>query len=69
MAFSNEDKIIIQNDYEKKKQFGLQYLENHPAKKWNYSSVKRLLKKSREISSMDERHGSGRPNNNMDFIE
>ena len=45
----------------KKKKFGLQYLENHPAKKWNYSSVKRLLKKSREISSMDERHGSGRP--------
>ena len=30
-------------------------------KKWDYSSVKRLLEIFRENGSMDGRHGSGRP--------
>ena len=43
-------------------------------KKYDYSSVKRLLKKFRETGSMDRGHGSGRPRTvstgeNMDLIE
>ena len=35
--------------------------KNYPSKKWDYSSVKYLWEKFREIGSMDKWHGSGRP--------
>ena len=43
-------------------------------KKYDYSSVKCLLKQFRETGSMDRRHGSGQPrtvskDKNMDLIE
>ena len=61
MVFSNEDKIIIQNDYEEKGWSAYKIWKNHPSKKWDYYSVKRLMKKFRETGSMDRGHGSGRP--------
>ena len=48
--------------------------KNHPSKKWDYSSVKRLLKKFKETGFMDRRYGSGQPRTvfmkeEMDLIE
>ena len=67
MIFSNEDKMIIQNYFEYIELVGLENLEElsiqkiiiHPEN--HYSSVKCLLKKSRETGSMDSRHGSRQP--------
>ena len=61
MVFSNEDEIIIQNDYKEKTCSTYKIGKNHPSKKWNYSSVKHLLEKFRDTDSMGRRHGSGRP--------
>ena len=75
MVFSNEDKIIIENDYKEKSWSAYKIWKNHPSKKWDYSSVKRLLKKKiSETGSMDRIHGSGRPRivsteDNKDLIE
>ena len=49
-------------------------MKNHPSKNWDYSSVKRLLKKIGEAGSMEIRHGSWWPRTvstegNMDLIE
>ena len=43
MVFSNEDEIIIQNDYKEKSWSTYKIGKNHPSKKWDYSSVKHLL--------------------------
>ena len=74
MVFSNEDKAIIQNDYEEKNWSAYKIWKNHPSKKWCYSSIKRILQKFRETGSMKRKHGSGRPTTvsteeNMDLIE
>ena len=53
MVFSNEDKIIIQNDYEEKSLSAYKVWKNHPSKKWDYYSVKSLLKKFRVTRLMD----------------
>ena len=58
---SNEDKIIIQNDYKEKSWAAYKIWKNHLSKKWDYSFVKGLLKKIIETGSIDRRHGSGRP--------
>ena len=65
--------MIIQNDYEEKDWPAYKIWKNHPSKKWDYSPVKRLLKKFRQVGSINKRHGSGRPRNvfleeNMDLI-
>ena len=49
--FSNENKIIIQNDYKEKGWSAYKIWKNHPSRKLDYSSVKRLLKKIRETGS------------------
>ena len=74
MILSNEDKINNQNDYEEKSWFAYKIWKNHSSKKWDYSSVKRLLKTFRETGSMNRRQGSGQPKTffmeeNMDLIE
>ena len=46
--FSNEEKVIIQNNYEGKNWSAYKIWKNHPLKKWDYSSVKRLLEKFTE---------------------
>ena len=46
ILFSNEDKIIIQSDYEEKSWSACKIWKNHPTKKLNYSSVKLLLKQT-----------------------
>ena len=71
MVFSNDNKIIIQNDYEEKSWSAYKTWKYHPTKKWDDSSVKGLLKNK---YSMGRRHGSGRSKNvstkeNMNFIE
>ena len=73
MIFSNEDKIIIQNNYKEKSWSAYKIWKSHPSKKSDFSSVKCLTKKFRETCSMDRRHGSGQPRTvsmeeNMDFI-
>ena len=53
MVFSNEDKIVIQNDYEEKNWSVYKIWKNHPFKKWDYPSVKHLLKNSEKTGSKD----------------
>ena len=74
MVFLNQDKIIIQKDYKEQSWSAYKIWKKHPSKKWEYSSVKPLLKKFRETDSVDRRHGSGWPRTfcteeNMDLIE
>ena len=49
--FSNENKIIIQNDYKEKGWSAYKIWKNHSFRKCEYSSAKRLLKKIRETGS------------------
>ena len=74
MVFSNEDKIVIQNDYEEKNWSVYKIWKNHPFKKWDYPSVKHLLKNSEKTGSKDWRDGSGwlrtvSTEENVDLIE
>ena len=74
MVFSNEDKIIIQNDYEEKIWSAYKIWKSHSSKIWDYSSVKRLLQKFGETGSMDRGHDSWQSRTvsmeeNMDLIE
>ena len=74
MFFSNEDKIIIQNDYEEKSCSAYKIWKNHPSRKWDYSSVKCLFQNFGETFSMGRKHGSERPStvsveDNMDLID
>ena len=74
MVFSEEDKAVIKNDFEEKNWSAYQIWKNHTSKKWDYSSVKRLIKKIKETGSTDRRPGSGRPTTicteeNMNLIE
>ena len=59
--FSNEDKVIIQNDCKEKDCSASKIWKNYSSEKLNYSAVKRLLKKLRKIGLMDKRQGSGKP--------
>lgn len=61
MVFSYEDKVIINNDFEEKGWSAYNIWKQHPMKGWDYSSVKRLLKRFRETGTMDRLKGSGRP--------
>ena len=61
MAFSNEDKIIIKNDFIEKQWSVYTICKEHPAKRWNKVSVQRLLKKFKKYGLMERRPGSGRP--------
>ena len=61
MVFSNDDKTITQNDSEEKSWSSYKIWKDNPSKKWDYSSIKRPLKKFRETGSIDRRHGSGQP--------
>ena len=61
MVFSDDDKAVMKNDYD---EFGLNAYEiwnRHRAKKWHYSSVKRIIKQYKETGTMDRKKGSGRP--------
>ena len=55
MVFSNEDKIIIQNDYEEKSWSACEIWNNHPSE----NGVIPL--KFRETGSMYRRYGLGQP--------
>ena len=59
MVFSNEDKIVIQNDYEEKSWSVYKIWKNHPFKKWDYSSVKHLLKNSEKLVQRMEEMAQG----------
>ena len=61
MVFSQEDKAVIKKDFLEKNWSTYQICQEHPTKKWNKVSVKRLLKRFHEHGSMDRRPGSGRP--------
>ena len=52
---------LIIKHYVEKGYSGYQICKQNPEKKWNYSSVKRLIKKFKEDGNMDRRKGSGRP--------
>ena len=74
MVLSFEDKIIIQNDYEVKGWTAYKIWKAHETKNWNYSSVKRLIKKLKETGTVKRKPGSGRPvtvctKENMDMVE
>ena len=60
VAFSDEDKGVIKNDYEEKKWSAYRICKEHSTKNWEYSSVRRLLKKYKTFGSMERRPGSGR---------
>ena len=55
MVFSNEDKIIIQNDYEEKSWSACEIWKNH------LSENGVIPLKFRETGSMDRRYGLGQP--------
>ena len=60
MVFSDDDKAVMKNDYD---EFGLNAYEiwnRHRAKKWHYSSVKRIIKQYQETGTMDQKKDSGR---------
>ena len=61
MVFSNEEKTIIKNDFNKKQWSAYRICKEHPTKNWNKVSVQRLLNRFKENGSMDRKPGSGRP--------
>ena len=74
MAFSKEDKIIIQNDYEEKEQSAYKIWKDYSSKNWTYTSVKRLLKHFKDSDTMNRKEGSGQAKSatteqNTDSIE
>ena len=74
IVFSKEDKIIIQNDYEEKGWSACRIWKDHSSKNWTYTSVKRILKRFKDSSTMNRKEGSGRPRSvtteeNTDLIE
>ena len=63
MVLSYEDKIVIKNDYDEFKLNAHQIWKRHHQKKWDYSSVNRLLNRYQRTGSIDRVKGSGRPKN------
>ena len=59
MAFSKEDKIIIQNDYEEKEQSAYKIWKDYSSKNWTYTSARRLLKHFKDSDTMNRKEGSG----------
>ena len=57
---SEEEKVIIKNDFEEKAYTVYRIWKEHPTKGWDYSSLKRLLKRYKETGIMDRKKGSGR---------
>ena len=57
MAFSKEDRIFIQNDYEEKGWSAYKIWEDHSSKNWTYTSVKRLLKGFKDSGTRKESSG------------
>ena len=59
MVFSKEDKIIIQNDYEKKGWSVYKIWKDHSSKNWTFTSIKRFLKSFKYSGTMNRKEGSG----------
>ena len=55
MVFSSIDKVIIQNDVEEKGWTAYKICKEHSMKKWDYSSVKRLVNRFKERGTMDRK--------------
>ena len=70
MVLSYEDKIIIQNDYEEKGWTAYKIWKVHETKNWNYSSVKRLIKKLKETGTVkNDGAPSHRAKSVQEFLE
>jgi len=61
MVFSDEDKILIKNLYLLKGNNARQLRTEFQDKEWTTSSINRLLKKFRDMGTVDRHQGSGRP--------
>ena len=61
MVISDQDKILIKNLYQLKKCNARQLRTEFPDKGWTKSSINRLLKKFRDIDTVDRCKGSGIP--------
>ena len=61
MVFSKEHKILIRNLYQLKGHKARQLRTAFPVKVWTTSSINRLLKKFRDMGTVDRRQGSDRP--------
>ena len=59
MVLSKEDKVIIQNDYEKKGWSAYKIWKGHLSKNWTCTSVKRLFKCFKDSGTMNRKEGSG----------
>ena len=59
--FSDDDKVIIQNDIDEHELNAYEICQLHKKKRWNYRSVKRLVKAYKERGTMARKKGSGRP--------
>ena len=55
MVFSNEHKILIRNLYQLKGHKARQLRTAFPVKVWTTSSINRLLKKFRDMGTVDRR--------------
>ena len=60
MVFSNEEKVVIKNDFLERGWYAYKICKEHPTKSWNRVSIYRLLKRFQEDNSIDWRAGSGR---------
>ena len=74
MHFTEEDKVVIKNEFEEFGWSAYKIWQTHKSKNWAYSSVKRLLQKYKKTGSMNRKPGSGRPRTvtteeNMDLVE
>ena len=61
MVFSEEDKILIKKLNLLKGSNARQLRTEFPDKGWTISSINRLLKKFRDMGTVERRHGSDRP--------
>jgi len=61
MGFSYEDKVLIKNLYLIKGYGARKLMSEFPEKNWKKSSFNKLLKKLRDMGTVERKKGSGRP--------
>ena len=61
MVFSNEDKVIILNNFEEWGWSAYRIVKEHHKKNWDKRSVQRLINRYKESGTVERKTGSGRP--------
>ena len=74
MVFSKEDKILIKNLQESKGYSARKFIKEFPDKNWNRKGLDYLLKKLRQMGTVERKVGSGRRRSarmtqNIDAVE